>query len=145
MRKPKLPLGTPDDTEAAFYDALQHADIDRLMACWADEDDVVCVHPGGPRLLGQAAVRASFEAMFAKGAVMATPEKLHRHEDAHSSVHSVIERVAVLSDDGPRHAYVVATNVYVKTPQGWRLIAHHASPGTRAEPPDPSNPKPLLH
>lgn len=145
MRKPKLPPGTPDDTEAAFYDALQHADIDRLMACWADEDDVVCVHPGGPRLLGHAAVRASFEALFANGAVLATPEKLHRHGDAHCSVHSVIERVAVLGDDGPRHAYVVATNVYVKTPQGWRLVAHHASPGTRAEPPDPSAPKPLLH
>lgn len=145
MRKPKLPPGTPDDTEAAFYDALQHADIERLMACWADEDDVVCVHPGGPRLLGHAAIRASFEAMFANGAVLARPEKLQRHEDGHCSVHSVIERVAVLSDDGPRHAFVVATNVYVKTPQGWRLVAHHASPGTRAEPPDPATPKPLLH
>lgn len=145
MRKPKLPLGTPDDTEAAFYDALQHADIERLMACWADEDDVMCVHPGGARLLGHAAIRASFEAMFANGAVLARPEKLHRHEDGRCSVHSVIERVAVLSDDGPRHAFVVATNVYVKTPQGWRLIAHHASPGTLAEPPDPATPQALLH
>lgn len=145
MRKSKLPLGSPDDIEAAFYDALQHADIDRVMACWADEDDVICVHPGGPRLVGQAAVRTSFEALFIKGAVLATPEKLHRHEDAHCSVHNVIERVTVRSDDGQRHAYVVATNVYVKTPQGWRMVAHHASPGTRIEPPEPITPKPLLH
>jgi hypothetical protein len=29
---------------------------------------------------------------------------------------------------------VLATNVYVKTAQGWRMVAHHASPGSeRAE------------
>ncbi len=145
MRKSKLPPGTPDDTEAAFYDALQHADIERLMACWADEEDIVCVHPGGPRLVGHEAIRATFEAMFANGSVMATPEKLHRHDDGHCAVHSVIERVAVLTDDGPRHAFVLATNVYIKTAQGWRLIAHHASPGTRNEPADTSPQKPLLH
>ncbi|QRR34030.1 nuclear transport factor 2 family protein [Hydrogenophaga sp. YM1] len=145
MRKPKLPPGTPDDIEAAFYDALQHADIDRLMACWADEDDIVCVHPSGPRLLGHEAIRATFEAMFANGSVMAMPEKLHRHDDGHCAVHSVVERVAVLGDDGPRHAFVLATNVYIKTAQGWRLIAHHASPGTRTEPAEASAQKPLLH
>ncbi|WP_442786621.1 nuclear transport factor 2 family protein [Hydrogenophaga sp. NFH-34] len=38
---------TPDEVEHAFYEALQHGDLERVMACWADEDDVVCVHPGG--------------------------------------------------------------------------------------------------
>jgi len=28
---------------------------------------------------------------------------------------------------------VVATNVYLKSSQGWRLVAHHASPGTPVE------------
>ena len=49
MRKPKTPpldASSPDDMEAAFYEALRHGDIDKLMACWADEDDIVCVHPG---------------------------------------------------------------------------------------------------
>ena len=48
--------GTADVIEAQFYDALQTGDIEKLMACWADEDDVVCVHPGGPRLVGTAAI-----------------------------------------------------------------------------------------
>ena len=145
MPKPKLPPGTPDDTEAAFYDALQHADIERLMACWADEDDVVCVHPGGPRLIGHEAIRTTFEAMFANGAVMAVPEKLHRIDGSHSSVHSVVERVSVMSDDGPRVAWVLATNVYIKTAKGWRMVAHHASPGSRAELPDIAPHRPILH
>ena len=145
MRKPKLPPGTADDTEAAFYDALQHADIDRLMACWADDDEIVCVQPGGPRVVGHAAIRATFDAMFANGAVLAYPEKIRRLDAGHGSVHSVVERVEVMSDDGPQHAWVVATNVYAKTAQGWRLVAHHASPGTRTEPVEILTAQPLLH
>jgi hypothetical protein len=30
---------------------------------------------------------------------------------------------------------VLATNVYLKTAQGWRLAAHHASPAAAQEPP----------
>jgi ketosteroid isomerase-like protein len=28
---------------------------------------------------------------------------------------------------------VIATNVFIKTAQGWRLVAHHASPGSPKE------------
>ena len=45
----------------------------------------------------------------------------------------VLERVDVMSPEGPMHAYVLATNVYHKTPKGWRMVVHHASPGTRDE------------
>jgi ketosteroid isomerase-like protein len=145
MPKLKMPPGTPDDTEAAFYEALHQADIDRLMACWADEDEIVCVHPGGPRLVGHAAVRAAFEAMFANGGVQAQPERVRRLETGHCSVHSVVERVAVLGDDGIQVAWVTATNVYVKTGQGWRMVVHHASPGSRSEPVDVADARPLLH
>jgi ketosteroid isomerase-like protein len=136
MRKSKAPpvdASSPDETEAAFYQALQHGDIDKLMACWADEDDIVCVHPGGARLLGAGAIRAAFDMMFTNGSIQARAEKVHRVESLGSSVHSVLERIEVLTDEGPRHAYVIATNVYQKTPQGWRMVAHHASPGTPRE------------
>jgi ketosteroid isomerase-like protein len=145
MPKVKLPPGTPDDTEAAFYEALQQGDMDRLMACWNDEDDIVCVHPGGPRLVGHAEVRAGFEALFANGPVLAHPEKVRRAEVGACSVHSVIERVDILTDDGVQQAWVVATNVYAKTAQGWRMVAHHASPGLRTEPPDVSDVATVLH
>ena len=58
---------SPDDVEAAFYEALQTGDLEKLMACWADDEEIVCVHPGGPRLLGASQIRSSFEAMFANG------------------------------------------------------------------------------
>lgn len=145
MPKLKMPPGTADDTEAAFYEALNQADIDRMMACWADEDDIVCVHPGGPRLVGHVAVRAAFEALFAHGSVMAQAERVRRLDAGHCSVHSVIERVTVPGDDGEQVVWVAATNVYVKSGQGWRMVVHHASPGTRNEPVEVAEARPLLH
>jgi len=126
--------GDADDIEAAFYDALQNGDLDKLMACWADEDDIVCIHPGGPRVVGAMAIRATFEAMFANGgSIRAWPEKVRRTVSIASSVHNLLERVEVLTPEGPTQAWVIATNVYHRTAQGWRMVAHHASPGTTSE------------
>jgi ketosteroid isomerase-like protein len=137
--RPRAPaaalLDSPDDVEAQFYEAMQQADLDRLMAAWADDEDIACVHPGGPRLIGPAAIRASFEAIFANGAVPLQPQVLRRLHTLGCAVHHVVERVTVEGPAGGRSAWVVATNVYVKTGLGWRLVVHHASPGSEdAEP-----------
>ena len=145
LKAPAAINGSAQDTEAAFYEALQSGDIEKLMACWADEDDVVCVHPGSGRLLGALAIRTSFEAMFSNGSIQARAEKVRVVESMGASVHSVLERVEVLTEHGPRHAYVIATNVYQKTAQGWRLVAHHASPGTPSEMHEVSDTPQVLH
>ena len=149
MRKTKLQAanldGSADDVEAAFYEALQTADIDKLMACWADEDDIVCIHPGGPRVLGAMAIRATFEAMFANGSIRAWPERVRKTDSIASSVHNLLERVEVLTPEGPLEAWVIATNVYLKTIQGWRMVAHHASPGTAGDIQEVSEAPQVLH
>lgn len=148
MSKSKSPLvsnGNADDTETAFYEALRSGDIEKLMACWGDDDDIVCVHPGGARLVGGAAIRAAFDAMFSNGTIRAQAERVHKVESLSASVHSVLERIDVLTDAGPRNVYVIATNVYHETPQGWRMVAHHASPGTSRDLQDLSETPPVLH
>lgn len=129
-------LASPDDVEAQFYEALQQADLDKLMAVWSDDDEIACVHPGGPRLSGPAAIRASFEAIFANGAIPLQPQSgVRRLQSLGCAVHHVVERITLADDKGERSAWVLATNVYVKTTQGWRMVAHHASPaGEMAEP-----------
>ncbi len=128
-KAPPSPPSSPDEIELQFCEALQRGDIERLMAVWSDDDDISCVHPGAPRRVGAAAIRASFDAMFGQGAIDAHPERVRRLRSHSCAVHSVLERVRVLAADGPQSAWVVATNGYLKTAEGWRLVAHHASPG----------------
>jgi len=139
-RRPPPPAalqGRPDDIEAQFYEALQRGDIERLMALWADDDEIVCVHPGGGRVIGQAAIRGSFEAIFANGGIPVRPEQVHRLQHMGSALHHLVERIDVRTPQGTQTAWVLASNLYVKTALGWRLAAHHASPAGAEEPASP--------
>jgi uncharacterized protein (TIGR02246 family) len=138
-------LASPDDVEAQFYEALQQADLNKLMAVWSDDDDIACVHPGGPRVLGHAAIRASFEALFGNGAIALQPQALRRLQALGCAVHHLVERITIADAQGSRSAWVMATNVYVKTAQGWRMVAHHASPGSGQAEPAPGDSPSTLH
>ena len=147
MARPKItpPLASPDDIEQQLYEALQAGDIERLMAIWSDDEDITCVHPGGPRVVGAAAIRAAFESIFSNGAVNAHPEKVRRLQTHACAVHSVLEHIRVMTAEGPQSGWVIATNVYVKGTQGWRLVAHHASPGSPREVQDMGEAAAVLH
>ena len=130
-------IGSPEEVEAQFYEAMRRGDLERMMSLWADDDEIVCVHPGGGRIVGAAAIRASFAAIFANGGVPAQPQQVHRVAVLGAAVHHLVERIEVRRQPGERGAttaWVIATNVYLKTAQGWRLAAHHASPALAQEP-----------
>jgi len=103
-----------------------------MMSVWAEADDIVCVHPGGPRLAGIAAVRESWREIFAGGpglrirlsAPLVT-------ETLHGAIHTVHEHLAVPGKSHP-DIPIIATNVYLPTRLGWRLHLHHASPAPAA-------------
>lgn len=136
LKPPKATLlASADDVEAQFYEALQQGDLARLMAVWSDDDEIVCVHPGGARVVGGAAIRASFEAIFANGGVPAVPDQVRRLHGPGVAVHHLVERVRMPQGQGVDEAFVLATNVYVNTATGWRMVAHHASPGQPEPPP----------
>lgn len=124
MKRLKQLNGSAAEVESAFYDALNRADVEALMALWADDEEIVCIHPGGPRLHGHAAIQASWEAILENGGLQIRPSQLHETQNLMSSVHTVIEGV---SSSGTEAAHLLATNVYIKTPQGWRIVLHHVS------------------
>jgi len=140
---------TPEDAENAFYDAFERADIAGMMAVWAEEDDIVCIHPQGPRLLGFEAVRESWMQIFSGGASrlrMRTVEA-RRFDGQTVAVHSVVEVLSVPGQQGPTQS-VCATNVYELTDHGWRMVVHHASPLSEpaaAAPPDEPASSHTLH
>jgi ketosteroid isomerase-like protein len=144
MRKAAL-SGSPDDIETSFYEALREGDLEQVMACWADDDDIVCIYPGVPRLVGAGAIRQGFEQILARGALRIQTEQVRRIEALASAVHSLIERVELDDEQGGDELYVVVTNVFHRTSQGWRLVAHHAGPAAGAELHEVSDNPALLH
>ena len=137
---------TAQDAENAFYEALERGDLEGMMAVWSEDEDIVCVHPGGPRLAGQDQVRESWAKIFAGG----TGPRVHISQQVAVSgmmiaVHSVHENFSV-AGDARAHAAVIATNVYLRTAAGWRMIVHHASPAPAQPEPAPRDAPPkLLH
>jgi ketosteroid isomerase-like protein len=137
-RKPPLAalMASPDEIEALYYEALQAADLERLIGLWVHDEFVRCIHPGGALLVGITAIKASFESLFARGPVAVQPAEVKRLVTDALVIHQVHERVLVPGPEGDQIAWVLATNAYLKTEQGWRMVLHHASPGQAIESPD---------
>lgn len=135
-------FATPQDAEAAFYEALEQSDLDAMMAVWSEDEEIVCVHPGGPRLSGYAVIRETWRRIFEGGSKLRVQvQPLSAVVNPFTAIHSLIEQVSLRSGNTPQ-APVVATNVYVRGPAGWRMVVHHASPA----PPDPGTDSPkTLH
>ena len=137
---------TAQDAQNAFYEALERCDLEAMMAVWSEDDEIVCVHPAGQRLAGQAEVREAWRQMFAGGPnmrVRITQQVVIA--GVMIEAHSVHENITVAGEARPRPP-MVATNVYLRTAAGWRMIVHHASPAPAeavAEAPAPAAPKTL--
>ena len=118
---------TPQDAATAFYQAFEARDLDAMMATWADDEEIVCVHPGGSRLVGYEAIRNAWEQLFSGDARLRFRlEQPIAIDTVGLAVQSAIEHV-FLADGSPR-GMAVATNVFMRTPTGWRMVCHHASP-----------------
>ena len=139
---------TAQDAESAFYEALERCDLEGMMAVWAEDEEIICVHPAGTRLAGQDQVRESWAKIFSAGPrARVSIEQQVAISGMMLAVHSVFERFTIPQAAAEAQPLpVVATNVYLRTAAGWRMIVHHASPApaqTQPAPPD-SGPK-ILH
>lgn len=98
-----------------------------MMATWSEDDEIICIHPGGQRLLGIDAIRESWRQLFRDGPRMRVELLDPRIQTRHMvSVHNLYERIRLQGQ--LRSHLILATNVYQLTPSGWRMVVHHASP-----------------
>ncbi|GAA0925467.1 nuclear transport factor 2 family protein [Streptomyces thermoalcalitolerans] len=136
----------------AFYEALERGDFDELSALWLSPDDlgvddghhdpagtgvVSCVHPGWPVLTGRGEVLRSFALILANTDYIQfflTDVRISVAGDT-----ALVTCTENILSGGPAPAgggelgplvgqIVVATNVFRRTPVGWRLWSRHASP-----------------
>jgi ketosteroid isomerase-like protein len=140
-----LLFSSPMEAEAAFYRAFEEADLESMMAVWADDEDIVCVHPSGPRLCGPEQIREGWRELFRNGPTLRFALSGRQLVNGGTlAVSSLMENIQVIGEPGVRHG-VTTTNVYLLTTRGWRMLAHHASPAAgAAEAPPPDSP-PVLH
>lgn len=118
--------------EEAFYRAFERADIELMASVWANDDRIECIHPMGARIHGRA-VLSSWREMFDN---FPEPVAIHRTEynrfqQAAMAVHVITENIH-FADGKQAPLCLLATNVFTDTgADGWRMIAHHASPAPR--------------
>jgi ketosteroid isomerase-like protein len=129
-----------EQANQAFYDAVENSDLDaleELVLTGPLAESVSVVHPGWPVLRGRREVMRSY------ALIMANTEYIQYFltdvevaVDGDTALVTCTENIltggpAEDDTDGPGPlvgGLVVATNVFRRTPDGWRLWVHHASP-----------------
>ncbi|MEJ7629380.1 MAG: nuclear transport factor 2 family protein [Nocardioidaceae bacterium] len=130
---------------ADFYAAFESADFDAMATVWADDDGVVCVHPAAAPIRGRAAVMRSWLALMADAPyIQFFLTDVEATVTDHLATVSCVENVLSAGADTPLGVFAggtaVATNVFRRTSDGWRLWVHHASPVLSS--PEESGPEP---
>jgi len=121
-----------DDAEEAYYEAIGRGDLDALMNVWADDEEIVCIHPTGQRLSGAMAIRDSWRTIFANNPRLTVRiTQTVRWKSAMIEVHNVIETLYVGNEPTP-HGPMLTTNVFQRGVSGWRLLSHHSSAAAEA-------------
>ena len=138
-------FASPEECEQAFYEALENADVEAMADLWLQDDDVCCTHPGAARIIGYAAVRASWAAILGSGALPIRTLARRSFESPTLAVSSLIEELVVLQGSARRLVHVLASNAYVKTPAGWKMVLHSGSPAPEGQVMEAASPPGTVH
>jgi ketosteroid isomerase-like protein len=109
------------DANGAFYRAFAGRDLDAMDAVWASAAPVACVHPGWDALRGRDAVMQSWRAILSGPR---SPEI----GCSHAFAQVLGDTALVICREHVAGGQLVATNVFVREANGWKLVHHQASP-----------------
>jgi hypothetical protein len=111
-----------------FYQALEGLDLAAMEELWLHESWVQCVHPGWEALAGWKAVRESFLEIFASTRYLrVTPTAVREVVLPEMGVVTCAENITTGSGEDLGLAVAQATNLFVKTDAGYKMVHHHAS------------------
>src|SRR5690606_20904182 len=102
---------TPQEAEQAFYEALRQADLALMMRVWSDDEEVVCIHPGGVRAIGHDALKSAWQQIFTHGPVNIQPIQPMIMTSVMSSIHVLIGQPTVRTVQGSQSAHCYPTNI----------------------------------
>ena len=123
-------MTTPADVDAVtaanqeLYAAFEVADLDRMAAVWDDADDVQCIHPGWPALIGRSRVMRSWSVLMANTSyIQFFLTGVSTSVDGDVAIVTCEENILTDIDD-PEGGLggsqkVLSTNVFRRRPQGF--------------------------
>lgn len=112
----------------AFYQAFETLKIEEMEKVWAKDGEIQCGHPGWRILRGWGPVMESWKRIFEN-----TPSMKFTLTDVNVEVRGELAWVTLYENltsaiEGQQFsAAVLTTNMFQKTPTGWRMILHHGS------------------
>lgn len=135
--------GTLPDVEAvlaaneAFYDAWEAGDKAGLRSMWLDSDDIVSVHPGLEPQVGSEMLEIFDELVdriqgtqfFISDVSVTVAGDVARVVCVENCVTTLPLEMRLVD-----YSQLGTTNLFRRTPEGWRLWHHHAGPVVRQEP-----------
>ena len=141
-------LASLEAANLALYLAVESGDFDAMSALWVDGlagESSVCVHPGWPAVVGRGQVLRAWALIMANTTYIQfflTDVRSWVVDDV--GIVSCQENILTGLDAGAGNGSadltggrVVATNVFRRTPNGWRAWLHHASPVLATDDPYP--------
>jgi ketosteroid isomerase-like protein len=104
-----------------FYDAFTRGDVEAMEELWARDAPVACIHPGWGLLGDRQAVMDSWARILASDA---RPEVRCAHPIAWPRGDTAIVLCTEVLADGE----LVATNIFVREDEAWKICHHQAGP-----------------
>ncbi len=122
----------------AFYQAFSDGDLAAMDALWARETTVACIHPGWAALRGREAVMESWQAILGS-----ENRPTIRCRAARAYVFS--EAAFVICYEMINQGVLVATNVFVREGDGWKIVHHQAGPTVPPDLEESEDPRDIVH
>ena len=113
----------------AFYRSFEGLDISAMDHIWAHQEYVTCIHPGWSIRVGWPAVRDSWVVIFNNTFSMQF-QLTELQVQVAADVAWVIctENITSRVGESEQNSVVVATNLYERIGESWKIIHHHGSP-----------------
>jgi ketosteroid isomerase-like protein len=113
----------------AFYRAFEQKDLDALGSIWLKGENCVCIHPGRPPLKGWDSIAASWREIFDNTeSIQLTTETISAGASGNIAYVVLLEKLSQLIQGRSVDVQSIATNVFARTPEAWRLVHRHGSP-----------------
>lgn len=123
------------DADSKFFGALQTLNVDAIMACWSESDDVTIIFPGIDAAKGRQDVRVAIETITyhtSKLKAVINPVTAMRHGDMGWTFLS--GTLVTTHRDETLSIEVYITNIFRRESGEWKIIHHHATPGPSQPP-----------